>query len=189
MTSHPPLLPDAITQRDALLIIDMQNDFMPGGALPVSGGPACLPIINHLTQCGFRAVIASQDWHPAQHCSFEEQGGPWPIHCLAGSFGAALVEGLNQQNITHIIRKGTALKADANSAFYDDHGISTGLTALLRGLGITRVFLCGVALDVCVLATARHAVRDGFETYILQQASAGIGALPASLHGEQLILY
>ncbi|MCX8666697.1 isochorismatase family protein [Acetobacteraceae bacterium B3987] len=189
MTSHSPLLPDTITKRDALLIIDMQNDFMPGGALPVSGGPACLPAINHLTQYGFRAVIASQDWHPAQHCSFKEQGGSWPIHCLAGSFGAALVDGLDQQNITHIIRKGTALEADSNSAFYDDHGTNTGLTALLCGLGIKRVFLCGVALDVCVLATARHAARDGFETYILQQASAGIGALPTSLHEENLILY
>ena len=90
MTSHPPLLPDAITQRDALLIVDMQNDFMPGGALPVSGGPACLPIINHLTQCGFRAVIASQDWHPAQHCSFEEQVASYHIPRMA-NFGTTLI--------------------------------------------------------------------------------------------------
>ncbi|MCX5614372.1 isochorismatase family protein [Bombella saccharophila] len=162
------------TAQDALLIIDMQRDFMPGGALPVSDGDRLIPHINQLTKLGFRAVIATQDWHPAGHCSFTQQGGPWPIHCLAGSHGAAFVDGLNHNPITHIIRKGTALGADSNSAFYDDAGTSTGLTALLKGLGVSRVFLCGVALDVCVLASARHAVQDGFTTTILQHASAGI---------------
>lgn len=170
-----------ITRQDALLIIDMQNDFMPGGALPVPGGPALLPIINRLSKAGFRAVIASQDWHPVGHCSFKEQSGPWPVHCLAGSHGAALVGGLDQTHITHVIRKGMALKADSNSAFYDDAGTDTGLTALLKGLGVKRVFLCGVALDVCVIATAGHAVHDGFETIIVQNASAGIETLPSPL--------
>ncbi|MUG04892.1 isochorismatase family protein [Bombella sp. ESL0378] len=166
------------TAQDALLIIDMQRDFMPGGALPVSDGDRLIPHINQLTKLGFRAVIATQDWHPAGHCSFTQQGGPWPIHCLAGSHGAAFVDGLNHNPITHIIRKGTALGADSNSAFYDDTGTSTGLTALLKGLGVSRVFLCGVALDVCVLASARHAVQDGFTTTILQHASAGINITP-----------
>lgn len=169
---------DDITPQDALLIIDMQNDFMPGGALPVSGGPALLPVINRLAQAGFRAVIASQDWHPAGHCSFKEQGGDWVTHCLADSRGAALVGGLDQTHVTHIIRKAMSPEADSNSAFYDDAGTSTGLTALLKGLGIGRVFLCGVALDVCVMATALHAARDGFETFIIQNASAGINPAP-----------
>ncbi|MCX5615983.1 isochorismatase family protein [Bombella sp. TMW 2.2559] len=163
-----------ITWQDALLIIDMQNDFMPGGALPMSGGPDLLPVINQLNRLEFRAIVASQDWHPAGHCSFEEQGGPWPVHCLADSRGAALVGGLDQSHITHIIRKGMALDADSNSAFYDDAETATGLTALLKGLGVKRVFLCGVALDVCVMATARHAIQDGFETFIIQNATVGI---------------
>lgn len=179
MTMH--LQAEDITSQDALLIIDMQNDFMPGGALPVPGGPALLPVINQLSEAGFRAVIASQDWHPVGHCSFKEQGGLWATHCLAGSHGAALVDGLDQTHITHIIHKGMALKADSNSAFYDDAGTDTGLTALLKGLGVKQVFLCGVALDVCVIATARHALQDGFETIIVQNAAAGINALPSSL--------
>lgn len=179
MTMH--LQAEDITSQDALLIIDMQNDFMTGGALPVPGGTALLPVINQLSGAGFRAVIASQDWHPVGHCSFKEQGGLWATHCLAGSHGAALVDGLDQTHITHIIRKGMALKADSNSAFYDDAGTDTGLTALLKGLGVKRVFLCGVALDVCVIATARHALQDGFETVIIQNATAGINALPSSL--------
>lgn len=173
-----------ITPQDALLIIDMQNDFMPGGALPVPGGPALLPVINQLSRAGFRAVIASQDWHPTGHCSFREQGGPWPIHCLAGSHGAALLDGLDQTHVTHVIRKGMAPAADSNSAFYDDAGTATGLTSLLQGLGIRRVFLCGVALEVCVLATARHAVRDGFETFIIRNATAGIKSPSDSLTGQ-----
>ncbi|UPO79167.1 isochorismatase family protein [Parasaccharibacter sp. TMW 2.1888] len=186
MNSHI-LLPHGISAQDALLIIDMQNDFMPGGALPVPGGHDLLHAINGLSHLNFRAVVASQDWHPMGHCSFKEQNGPWPAHCIAGTDGAAMVEGLDQRRITHIIRKGTATDADSNSAFRDDSGRSTGLTDLLNGLGVTRVFLCGVALDVCVLASARHAVRAGFETFIIQQASAGIRPPSASSLLEESI--
>lgn len=167
---------ESITQSDALLIIDMQNDFMPGGALPVNDGLTIIPTINRLSSLPFRAVIATQDWHPQGHCSFSPQGGPWPIHCLAASRGAALTTELEQKYITHIIHKGIALDADSNSAFYDDNGTSTGLTPLLKGLGVSRVFICGVALDVCVYATAQHSLRDNFQTHIITNATAAVGS-------------
>lgn len=159
---------------DALLIVDMQNDFLPGGALAVPHGDALLPAINQLAHMPFDAVIASKDWHPAQHCSFSEQGGPWPTHCVAGTHGAALHAELTITPISHIIHKGMKSGAECYSAFADEYNTSTGLTGLLTGLGIRRVILCGVALDYCVSATALDSVKAGFETVLLRDFSRAI---------------
>ncbi|EHH68665.1 isochorismatase family protein [Gluconobacter morbifer] len=165
--------------RSALIIVDMQNDFLPGGALAVPGGDCILKAVNTLSTLGFRAVIATQDWHPALHCSFQSQHGPWPAHCIAGTDGAAFSPLLDTRPVSHIIRKGMAPDRDSYSAFFDnDHHTSTGLDGLLLSLDINHVILCGLALDYCVSATAQDAIRTGFRTEIVPQACRGIAAFP-----------
>lgn len=167
---------------DALLIVDMQNDFLPGGSLAVPQGDTLLPDINDLAHKTFDAVIATQDWHPAHHCSFSEQGGQWPSHCVAGSQGAALHADLDTAPISHIVHKGMRHDAECYSAFADEHGRSTGLTGLLTGIGIRRVILCGVALDYCVSASALDSLHAGFETCILRDLSRAIDDPTPLLH-------
>ncbi|GAB6854754.1 nicotinamidase [Asaia astilbis] len=163
--------------RHALIVIDIQNDFLPGGALAINEGDLILPTVNALLQQDFTAVIASRDWHPEHHISFTAQGGPWPVHCVAGTSGAAFAPGLDQRSLTHIIHKGTRESCDSYSAFFDnEQQASTGLDALLRGFYIEKVTLCGLALDVCVAATARDARSQGFETSIALNACKGIAA-------------
>ncbi|GBQ04492.1 isochorismatase family protein [Saccharibacter floricola] len=170
---------------DALLVIDMQNDFLPGGALAVPGGDALIPGINRLMHSSFDAIIASQDWHPANHTSFKEQYGQWPAHCIAGTHGAALHKELHQVPISHIIHKGMRAKAECYSAFADESGASTGLSGLLTGLGIRRVVLCGVALDYCVRASALDSLNAGFETVVLTNLCAAIGEQKPLLQAMQ----
>lgn len=156
--------------HDALLIIDVQNDFLPGGALSVPDGDRVIAPINKLSGFPFRCVIASQDWHPPEHISFDAVGGPWPSHCVRGTHGAELAHALDQTRIRHIVRKGTSPAQDSYSAFCDDGGMTTGLAALLRGLDVRRVFVTGLALDFCVAATALDARREGFDTVVVVDA-------------------
>ena len=165
----------AITRTDALLVIDMQVDFMPGGALAVAGADGLVPLITQLSPLPFGVVVASQDWHPAHHISFENRGGPWPVHCVAGTRGAALAPGLDQAAMGVLLRKGLAADTDSYSAFADNtHRHRTGLEGLLRERGITRVFVAGVALDYCVAHTARDARQAGFETVVLCDACRAV---------------
>lgn len=172
--------------RDALLVIDLQPDFMPGGALPVAGGDEIVAPIAALLP-SFDVVVATQDWHPRGHASFaslhERQpfeeiqlhGHPqtlWPDHCLQGSAGAELHPGLPREPLKLILRKGWRRDVDSYSAFQENFGPdgarpSTGLAAWLRELGIRRVFLTGLARDVCLLWSAQDAVQAGFETILL----------------------
>ncbi|GCE82819.1 nicotinamidase [Komagataeibacter diospyri] len=171
-----------ITATDALLIIDMQVDFMPGGSLGVPGADRLPTLINPLCDLPFGVIVATQDWHPAGHVSFVGQGGPWPVHCVAGTPGADLLPTLAQAHIGVVLRKGLNPDIDSYSAFEDnDHASRTGLDDLLKGRGITRVFVVGVALDYCVAATARDAVRAGFATFILPDACCGVRQAPASV--------
>ncbi|GGX86103.1 bifunctional pyrazinamidase/nicotinamidase [Litchfieldella qijiaojingensis] len=150
---------------DALLIVDMQNDFCEGGALPVAGGNALVPGINSQAQAAREAgalVIASRDWHPVDHCSFESQGGPWPVHCVQDTPGAAFHPELQFPDGTIKVSKGTAFDRDAYSAFD-----GTGLADFLRHRGISRVMVCGLAMDVCVRATTLDALKAGFTTHLL----------------------
>lgn len=158
--------------RDALLVVDMQNDFCEGGALAVNGGAALVPAINAETEAARAAgalVVASRDWHPVDHASFAHRGGPWPVHCVQDTEGAAFHPDLALPTDTVRVSKATAFNADAYSAFD-----GTGLAGYLREKGIERVIVCGLALDVCVKATALDARREGFEVRLLEALSAAV---------------
>jgi nicotinamidase/pyrazinamidase len=173
-----------------LLLIDLQLDFLPGGALAVADGDAILPLLNNL-QPHFGLVVATQDWHPAGHRSFASthpgqalfseiqwQGLPqrlWPDHCVQGSPGAALHPSLNLDRVEAIFRKGTDLELDSYSAFFDNgHRRATGLSAYLRARGVMQVFVAGLASDYCVYFSAKDARSEGFEVAVIEDASRGI---------------
>lgn len=165
--------------RSALILVDIQNDFLPGGALAVPDGDSILRAVNALARLPFRAVIATQDWHPLHHCSFRTEGGPWPSHCVAGTHGADFPDTLFPEPVTHIVRKGVLKDRDSYSGFLDnDRATSTGLDGLLQGLGINHVVVCGLALDYCVMATALDAVGCGYQTDVIPDACRGIAADP-----------
>ncbi|MBS1089838.1 isochorismatase family protein [Gluconobacter wancherniae] len=162
-----------IGMHDSLIIIDVQNDFLPGGSLAVHDSQRIIPFINRLTRLPFQTVVATQDWHPDDHCSFPEQGGHWPVHCVKGTIGAELSPLLNLDNINVIIKKGVKREVDSYSAFFDNDGMNpTGLKGILTEQNINRVFICGLAYDVCVFYTAKHAVRLGYDPYVIINASA-----------------
>ena len=181
-----------VTDRDALIVVDPQNDFCEGGALAVQGGAGIMPLINQIA-AQFKTVIVSQDWHTADQISFasnhegaapftqiEVAYGPqmlWPDHCVQGTAGADFHRDVAPavQRAAAIIRKGANPAVDSYSAFYEnDHKTSTGLSGLLRGLGIQRVFICGLAYDYCVRFTAEDAVRDGFNAVVIEDATRAI---------------
>ena len=162
----------ALTKTDALIIVDVQNDFCPGGALAVPNGDR---VATKLTDAArvFHSqgaqLFATQDWHPPHHSSFREQGGPWPTHCVQGSRGAELHPNLHLAAGTIIIKKGSNPKVDAYSGFLDSE-----LEEQLRQAGVTRVFVGGLATDYCVLNTVLDALRKGFETYLLTDAISAV---------------
>lgn len=158
----------AIQRTDALLVVDVQNDFLPGGALAVPGGDAVVPALNrYLARWRERGlpVFATRDRHPAAHCSFRERGGPWPPHCVAGTAGAEFAPGLVLPPDAAVISKGESPDRDAYSGFD-----GTDLHERLQRAGIRRVFVGGLATDYCVLATVRDAVRLGYAVRLLADA-------------------
>ena len=176
----------------ALIIIDMQNDFLPGGALEVPGGDEVIPIINGIQQY-VDLVVATQDWHPADHKSFASnhegklrmevielnglQQTLWPNHCVQGSEGAAFTNLLNMNKVEAIIRKGVNPEIDSYSGFYDNgHLRSTGLADYLRGRGIKQVYFAGLAGDYCVYFSALDALAEGFEVMVMEDAVRYIDA-------------
>jgi nicotinamidase/pyrazinamidase len=165
-----------LERGDALLVIDMQVDFLPGGALGVAGGFETIAPINHLIEL-FRAqglpIFASRDWHPDNHCSFAAQGGPWPPHCVAGSAGAEFAAELALPDDAVVISKADTPEVDAYSAF-----AGTRLSAELRAREVTRVTVCGLATDYCVLNTVSDALEEGFETLIVPEAMRAVDVKP-----------
>lgn len=161
---------------DALIVIDMQNDFLPGGRLAIAAGDAIIPQLNRYLAY-FAAhrfpVFATRDWHPPDHCSFQPQGGPWPPHCIAGSDGAAFHSALALPAATHVISKATTRESDAYSGFS-----GTQLDALLRSLHIRRVFIGGVATEYCVFSTVQDALRLQYATFVLADAVRAIDRQP-----------
>ncbi len=191
---------------DILIIIDVQNDFCPGGALAVERGDEVVPLINELTT-QFEHVVLTQDWHPAGHSSFagshaEKQPFEtieldygtqvlWPDHCVQGSSGAEFHLDLNTNDAEMIIRKGFRKNIDSYSAFYEnDHTTLTGLSGYLRTRGFSRVFLAGLATDYCVAYSAVDARREGFETFVIEDACRAIdldGSLNQAMHNMKQV--
>lgn len=165
--------PDAVLKRgDAVIAVDVQNDFCPGGALAVNDGDRVVPVLNRWIGAATAAgvpVIASRDWHPVNHCSFNSQGGPWPPHCIQDTPGAAFHPGLRLPPEVVRVSKGTAFDRDAYSAFD-----GTGLATFLREQGVKRLWIGGLAQDVCVLETVRSARQLGFETHVLVAATRAV---------------
>lgn len=159
-------------RQDALIVVDVQRDFCPGGALPVPEGDRVVPVINRLLGLPWMKV-ATRDWHPADHCSFRQQGGMWPPHCVAGTPGAELHPELHQDLVQHLVSKGTERGTEAYSGFQ-----GTDLARLLRQAGIRRLFVCGLATDYCVRATALDARGEGFEVVVLTDAARGVEVQP-----------
>jgi nicotinamidase/pyrazinamidase len=180
-----------LRDRDVLLVIDVQNDFCDGGALPVPRGQEVVPAIHRIARAFGHAVL-TQDWHPQDHHSFasnhpgrapfetvETSHGHqvlWPDHCVQGSLGAAFHPHLQLDNAELILRKGCRSTIDSYSAFNENDRLTrTGLTGYLRERGLGRIFLTGLAYDFCVRHSAIDGMRAGFETYVVEDACRAIG--------------
>ncbi|ELR68496.1 Nicotinamidase [Fulvivirga imtechensis AK7] len=173
-----------------LIIVDIQNDFIPGGNLAVPDGDKIIPIVNEL-QKSFDLVVATQDWHPADHKSFASNHPGkktfdtttlhgldqvlWPDHCMQSSHGAEFHVGLNLNRVEAIFRKGMDREIDSYSGFYDNgHKKSTGLAGYLRERNVKSVYVCGLAADYCVFFTAKDALLEKFDTYLIEDATKPI---------------
>ena len=161
-----------LKNSDALLITDIQNDFLPGGALPIENGDEIIPVINDYIRRFENSkanVLASRDWHPTSHISFKTQGGPWPPHCIQETLGAKFSPDLRLPNHTIVISKATNPEHEAYSAFD-----GTSLAHELRTLCVNRLFVAGLATDYCVVNTVIDSRKLGFETFVLADATLGI---------------
>lgn len=175
---------------NALIVVDIQNDFLPGGALAVNEGNIIIPVVNKLMK-RFALTVATQDWHPANHGSFatnhnnrkigeiiDLNGLPqilWPVHCVQNSWGAEFANELETENIHKIFTKGTDREIDSYSGFFDNgHRKATGLGEYLRAKGIEDVYVTGLATDYCVKFTALDSVQLGFNTFLVTDACRGV---------------
>ncbi|HWE25129.1 MAG TPA: bifunctional nicotinamidase/pyrazinamidase [Myxococcales bacterium] len=180
-----------------LILVDIQNDFLPGGALAVPRGDEVIPVANRL-QPAFDLVVATQDWHPARHGSFastrpgkkpgelaELAGLPqvlWPDHCVQGSPGAEFAATLQMNRVEAIFRKGTDPAIDSYSGFFDNaHRKSTGLSGYLEGRGAREVYVLGLATDYCAKFTALDARKLGFRTFLVEDGSRGVELRPGDV--------
>lgn len=180
---------------DALLLIDIQNDFVPGGALAVPEGDTVVPVANRL-MADYDLVVATQDWHPADHLSFASQHAGkrmgeviqldgldqilWPDHCVQSTFGAEFAPALNRSGIQHVVHKGTDRRIDSYSGFFDNaRRQATGLEGYLRSKGVDTIHVMGLATDYCVKATAIDAIDLGFRTVLLTAGIRGVELQPS----------
>lgn len=180
----------------ALIIADVQNDFLPGGALGIKDGDQVIPLVNALSP-KFDKVIATQDWHPENHMSFARTHGKkehevmeidgidqmlWPVHCVPGTFGAAFHKDLDLKPVHLILRKGTDPCIDSYSVFLEnDKRTETGLRFYLKGLGINEIYLCGLATDYCVYYSALDSRQFGFDTTVILDATRGVNVPEGSI--------
>ena len=180
MTTRPSRSVSSVARgsapRRALIIVDFQNDFTRGGTIPVPRGDEIGAAINGLMP-KFHTVVATQDWHPPGHVSFAD----WPMHCVAGTFGAHLHRALDQERVHLIMRKGTRPGVESYSAFTEDDGRPLGLAGYLRERGIAEVFVCGLALEYCVNETAIDSARLGFRTFVIDDACRALNSDPQAI--------
>jgi len=162
--------------KSALIIVDLQNDFCPGGSLPVLEGDQIVPVVNNLikefSEAGF-PIFATRDWHPTDHCSFREQGGPWPPHCVQNTRGAEFHPDLNLPEETTIISKAITTDKDAYSGFE-----RTNLEPLLKRSNVDKLVVCGLATDYCVNATVLDGLKAGFEVTVVKNGIKGVNVQP-----------
>ena len=164
--------------QDALLIVDVQQDFCAGGKLAVPDGDAVVPVLNHwiAAACKEHAwIVATRDWHPANHVSFQDQGGPWPSHCVQGTQGAEFHPDLRLPADVRIVDKASEADRDCFSALADSEPGS--LTRELVDRGVRRLWVGGLALDYCVQAAVRDALRHGFEVHLIVSATRAVNPL------------
>jgi nicotinamidase/pyrazinamidase len=178
----------------ALILVDLQNDFLPGGALAVPNGDVVIPLANQL-QGTFHLVVATQDWHPANHQSFaanhpgRKPGDVikikklpqilWPVHCVQNTRGAQLASGLMLQRVNKVFRKGTDPEIDSYSGFFDnDHQRATGLGEYLKDKKVTDIYVMGLATDYCVKYTALDALELSFKVFLIEDACRGVNLKP-----------
>jgi len=172
-----------LSDHDALIVVDVQNDFLPGGALAVPDGDAVIPVLRRYIRRFLASrlpVIATRDWHTPDHCSFTDQGGPWPPHCVAGTAGAGFAGELDVEEHALIISKAATAEQDAYSGFE-----ATGLHDQLHSLGVTRIFVGGLATDYCVLNTVLDGLRLGYGVCLLEDAIRAVNVKPDD--GERAI--
>ena len=186
----------------ALVIIDVQNDFMPGGSLAVPNADMVIPVINKL-QDQFDLIVATQDWHPQNHLSFasnhdnkkpfekamngDHEEILWPDHCVQGTEGANFYPTLETDQIAAIFRKGMDQMVDSYSGFYDNHHkISTGLAGYLRDKGVSEIYFCGLAADICVYYTICDALNEGFQAILIEDAVQPLNADDFEIISEKL---
>jgi nicotinamidase/pyrazinamidase len=163
-------------QGDALILVDVQNDFLPGGALGVPEGDEVVPVLNKYSQVFEQLglpIVATRDWHPENHCSFEAQGGPWPPHCVAGTEGAAFATGLDLHGDTKVVSKAETPEEEAYSGFQ-----GTELNRWLKERGVQRIFVGGLATDYCVRETVRDGLVNGYEVVLLEDAIRAVNVNP-----------
>ena len=188
---------------NVLILVDIQNDFIPGGSLPVPLGNEIIKLVNEL-QDSFDLVVATQDWHPNNHKSFATQHPGkkqfetislhgldqvlWPDHCVQGTKGAEFHGDLNMNKVEAVFRKGMNPDIDSYSGFYDNgYKKSTGLAGYLRDRGVKKVYVCGLAADYCVAYTAKDALKENFETYVIEDATRAIDAIGYSRIKDEII--
>ena len=174
-----------VGKGDALIVVDMQRDFMPGGALPVSGGDEIIGVVNSYIRKFEESgalIVLTRDWHPENHISFRERGGPWPSHCVQGTSGAEFHPGLYVPKGALIVSKGSDSEREAYSGFE-----GTDLEEELRRRGVRRVFVAGVATDFCVKSTVLDALKRGFEVYVLLDACRSVSEEGGERAVEEMI--
>ncbi len=157
---------------DALVIVDVQKDFLPGGSLAVPDGDRILPVVNELIETfrlAHRPIFATRDWHPPDHCSFKQFGGMWPVHCVQDTPGARFADDAEIGDDVTVISKASAPGVESYSGFHN-----TDLAEQLRTLGVERVVVVGLATDYCVLHTVLDALRDGFEVTVVEDGIAAV---------------
>lgn len=178
----------------ALLLVDLQNDFMPGGALAVYKGDEIVPLVNRLLQEPFELIVATKDWHPPDHGSFADNHNRnpgehtklagleqilWPRHCVQGSFGSEFAPGWDTTKIDKVIYKGLERDIDSYSTFFDNgHRRSTGLESYFKEKGITDIYMAGLATDYCVKYSALDALQLGFNVYVIIDGCRGVNLKP-----------
>jgi len=182
----------------ALIIVDIQNDFLPGGRLAVSGGDKAIPVINELMKLPFDIIAATKDWHPKGHCSFASTFNKkvgervfvdgieqilWPEHCVQGSPGSEFSKDLDTERVEHVIHKGTDLNIDSYSTFFNNkHLHDTGLDTILKKKGVDEIYIAGLATDYCVKNSVMDALKLGYKVFVVRDACRAVNLDP---HDEE----